>query len=387
MACSLRWFQMGGPVVPKRTTVVPHKTAPILPYHAGMAQHTEPTASVMPDQAAVFPPYTLRSLVAVAAEHGVAQERLCRGLGVTEADLNAPHTLISFRQGAAIIRRALAACTEPALGLVVGARQTLVSWGAIGFGMMACSTLGEAAQYAVQRQAQAGALPNFSFDGDHSSVFLVAHMRFEDAEVERFLVEEGFASQLRLARQLVGEALCPLAVELRYPEPAHHAAYREFFRCSVRFNARENRMRISAEALATPIVGSDPSARSEIHALIEQLLQRRHARQDLTETLMRRVRENLIDLPKLQQLAADLNVSERSLRRQLSGMGTSYRALVDETRKAAALEALSQAKGLSELALDLGFADLRAFKRAFRRWTGVTPHGYTLNGTMDSTTP
>ena len=69
-------------------------------------------------------------------------------------------------------------------------------------------------------------------------------------------------------------------------------------------------------------------------------------------------------------------MSTRTLRRRLRDDGTSLSALLDELRRELALRFLEeQTMTLDAIAFELGFADARAFRRAFKRWTGRAPRG------------
>ena len=73
-------------------------------------------------------------------------------------------------------------------------------------------------------------------------------------------------------------------------------------------------------------------------------------------------------------LARTLGVSLRGLQRLASEHGASVRALIEAAREAAARQLLGDAKrSIDEVAEMVGYADRRAFVRAFKRWTGQTP--------------
>ncbi|MGO8998720.1 MAG: AraC family transcriptional regulator ligand-binding domain-containing protein [Polyangiaceae bacterium] len=78
--------------------------------------------------------------------------------------------------------------------------------------------------------------------------------------------------------------------------------------------------------------------------------------------------------PSVRDVARMLGTSARTLQRRLAERHTSFRAMVDEVREALAREYLDQSgKPLKEVAAALGYADVRAFGRAYKRWTGSTP--------------
>ncbi len=79
----------------------------------------------------------------------------------------------------------------------------------------------------------------------------------------------------------------------------------------------------------------------------------------------------------LDAVASSLHMAGRTLQRRLRDRETTFRAVVDELRHALALEHLRQpAMAPSDVALALGFSELSAFDRAFRRWTGRSPSDY-----------
>jgi AraC-like DNA-binding protein len=78
-----------------------------------------------------------------------------------------------------------------------------------------------------------------------------------------------------------------------------------------------------------------------------------------------------------ESLAASLNLSQSSLQRRLKKEGTTYRAVLQEVRCNLAGRMLADgSKTLNEIAFLLGFAELSAFSRAFKRWTGMAPSAY-----------
>jgi AraC-like DNA-binding protein len=79
----------------------------------------------------------------------------------------------------------------------------------------------------------------------------------------------------------------------------------------------------------------------------------------------------------LEQLAAHLDLSPRTLRRRLAADGVSFSALVDEGRRDKALRLLRSSRlPIERIARQLGYTSASTFVRAFHRWTGKTPVQY-----------
>lgn len=73
-------------------------------------------------------------------------------------------------------------------------------------------------------------------------------------------------------------------------------------------------------------------------------------------------------------LATLLNVSARTLHRQLKEEGASLQQLKDEVRCERAKELLYRTdKPVKQVAAAAGFSNEKSFSRAFKAWTGTTP--------------
>jgi len=76
-------------------------------------------------------------------------------------------------------------------------------------------------------------------------------------------------------------------------------------------------------------------------------------------------------------VADELAVSVATLRRRLHQENTTFAALVDDVRYEIAATRLRDIRwGVGEVGFTLGFANVAAFSRAFKRWSGMLPSQY-----------
>lgn len=159
-----------------------------------------------------------------------------------------------------------------------------------------------------------------------------------------------------------------------YAPPPHLDAYAVLFDGPATFGADEAAIAFDARYLTLPM------RRDE--AAMNQLLQRalpltvRSYRRD--RLLVQRVRQVLatqpLDAHNADDLAALLNVSARTLHRQLKDEGASLQALKDEVRRQRATELLLRTRRpIKQVAQACGFQNEKSFIRAFRGWTGRSP--------------
>lgn len=79
----------------------------------------------------------------------------------------------------------------------------------------------------------------------------------------------------------------------------------------------------------------------------------------------------------LEDVAANFNIAPRSLQRRLQEEGKSFQQLSDSVRKSLALHYVASGKHpIKEISHILGYNELSAFSRAFKRWTGKAPANY-----------
>jgi AraC-like DNA-binding protein len=333
------------------------------------------TAPATPNQAlATIVPNVARSLLGLMEDRGHSAERLCLGLGFSYQDLHDRDVMLSHRQFRELILRAQELAGDPALGLAVGARQTPVSWGLAGLAMCTCETLGEAMDYAIGRQGEVGAMVDHRFTdrGREMHIDLTPHVF--DLRIEPFLVEEAFASVVAVTRYLIGNEFAPLRVDLGYEPPAGSEQYARLFRCPVRFSAGCHRITFESHWLGARLPGYDRINSNLVRDQLDSLLKRPLARHDLVESLATRIRSSMEDRPRQADLAREVNVSERTLRRRLGAQELGYRQLRDAASFERARDLLSNSRmTVNEVAQAVGYSDARAFRRAFKRWSGALP--------------
>ncbi len=75
-------------------------------------------------------------------------------------------------------------------------------------------------------------------------------------------------------------------------------------------------------------------------------------------------------------IAAKLNVSVATLRRRLKNKNSSFQQLLDKVNSELAINDLHEHMPPADIAESLGYSDVRSFKRAFKRWYGVSPTEY-----------
>jgi AraC-like DNA-binding protein len=320
------------------------------------------------------PANVIRSVVHLLISRGHEPQRVCAGMGFSVDDLKSTDVRVSYRQTSSIIRRAMRLLDDPAMGLACGARQTFVSFGLPGLGMLTCKTLGDALTYLTLHQRDAGSLVINLQSHEKGLLMHELRPRFFDPELEPFLTEEILASGVSLVRNLIGVGYKPVRIELAYESPAYAREYRAFFGCPVVFGKSVSRIFSNPDWFDKVLPSYDPLMSEQLQRQFESLMIPGQERFDLEETISAYVRTRLDAVPDFSEMATTFNVSARTLRRRLANLNLTYQGIVDRLRYEASLDLLQRAgRSISDVAGAVGFSDERNFRRAFKRWSGVLP--------------
>lgn len=242
--------------------------------------------------------------------------------------------------------------------------------------MMRCSaTVGDALDaFARYRFVMGDSLQVRIDRGPVSSALRFHHPM--DAEDGGLAAEMGLAVGHRLGRQL-GTTRHLERIEFAHRPNGPTAAYVEFFGSPVRFECAENAMIFPTDALAEPMKAADASMvrfiEQHFAALEAQLLA------EAPDAEMLRIKEAITRNAQQGEYGADalarrLGMSLRSVQRITRARGTTVRRLLEAARSAHAKRLLSDRRlGIEEVAFLLGYSEGRAFRRAFRRWAGMSP--------------
>lgn len=323
---------------------------------------------------ATVAPHLVRYLMLVADERGVPFDDALRAGGLTREAVEAPALRVSFRQGRAVIEAAVDALGVPALGLVVGSRQPITSAGVLGLGWLASPTVADGVALGVRYQRLAGSMVHWAAERDGDLLTVVAQVHGDSGRVDEFLVDEGFASITRSARDAAGAGFRPHRVELARPAPSDPGPWTTVFGPDVAFGSARNAWVLAPEQWRRPVPTADRWTLALVRGLLDEQTAEVVDRQELVALLSARVEAALPEVLPLAAHARALAMSERTLRRRLADVATTYSDVVDEVRRRLVGRLVRHGDvPLAEVATRVGYTDERSLRRSVHRWYGRSP--------------
>ncbi|MEZ4454291.1 MAG: AraC family transcriptional regulator ligand-binding domain-containing protein [Nannocystaceae bacterium] len=311
--------------------------------------------------------------VAYAVGRGVPIERITRSTGLTATDLSEPAGRLPAAIMGALWRFLDETFPDEALALDMARLAPMSAMGRVG----------HIAQYAGDLRA---ALQVFARYAHTMAPGIEVSLRTQDAEVTLSIrhpldaVDRGHGVELALglgARLLFEnfERVVPRRVLFGHRAHAPRSVYEAYFRAPVLFERPGSALVFGVESLEIASAKQDTSV---FHFLEAHLALSRGKAPDELDPLAR-VRAALAHNGlrgdfRADTLASSLGQSLRHLQRLTQAQGTTVQALIDEARAARARALLDRSGlGVDEVAVLLGYSSDRAFRRAFKRWTGETP--------------
>jgi AraC-like DNA-binding protein len=119
---------------------------------------------------------------------------------------------------------------------------------------------------------------------------------------------------------------------------------------------------------------SNPESSALCQQQCQQLVARLSRRSHFVDEVRKRILAQPGHFPNLEQVADDLALSPRTLRRRIEDEGSRFQEILDEVRLGLAKDYLANSTlSIEQVAELLGFSHTGNFSHAFKRWSGVPP--------------
>lgn len=319
--------------------------------------------------------YVLLVIEVVKRWH-ISAEDLLAPFQVEQSTLSIPSTRIPLETINDILKHAFELTQEPGLAFYMGMQMKLSSHGFIGFAAMTADTVEQALEL-VERFISVrltGIAIRLVREADTAHLYLdtdIVLQPLRDTAIAALMVGLGQMAQVVTGQTLYGVA------ELDVPAPEQIADFYYALPAKIHFNRHHNRISFDANYLDTPLVMADAvSLQLAVEQCERELVAFGHHNR-----FVRQVRELIfqeqLGFRSVEQVAADLFMSERTLKRQLAQEGTTFTDILEDLRRQKAIGLLDAGEqSLERIGEQLGYSDVANFNRAFKRWTGTTPGQY-----------
>jgi AraC-like DNA-binding protein len=300
-----------------------------------------------------------------------------RSIGINPKTVKQPDERIPIETYLYIEEEAARYTNDPYFGLHMGEFAEAGSWSILGYLMMNCSSLGEAMEKSGRYQRIIGNL----IEGDVKLLFNKAKVVLTTPphapEMSRHCFESTFSSSVRLIRTLTGVDLSPLEVTFTSPKPESTSEYTRIFKCPVLFEQNENSMTFDIRIANTPILYANPELLNYFENYAQEFIAEMDNPHRHTKAVTKIILSHLDDDDlTIKKVAKEMAVSVRTLQNRLKEEGVVFSELLTDIRERLAKKYLKEDYTVEEITYLLGYSEPSAFRKAFKKWLGVTPRQY-----------
>ena len=314
-----------------------------------------------------------RTIAAALEQRGIDAAKVFERAGVPLSTTSDPMRRMSNAEISALFRESFKLTQDPYFGLFVADSLHISNLHALGFALLASSTLRDFCLRLENYYHLVSQNVAFRLMESTDEAILAVKLLNPDICCE---TEDAFAGMMvRLMRAVGDPQMAPLRVELVRPKPAEgDQPYRDYFCCDVLFERPEIRICIDSALIDKPLPGASKELAQMHDKTVMEYLEKLE-RQDICGRVRAVIVDSLSTGMVSKKLVADkLHMNLRNLELKLSRENTNFQQVLDSTRQSLAAGYIEQSSfAITEIAYMLGFSDAANFTRAFKRWMGMSP--------------
>ncbi len=310
--------------------------------------------------------------------YGINPIDVMKKVGILPALLRDPDSFINYEHYLNLLEVAAKHCHEECFGLKLSTKQTIQTIGLIGVYMSRQDTVIQALTVAQK----------YVYLHADSIMFRVTQLDHQLCELNFIRLNENDSilpqkAQLSIGliinifKELIGPSWQAEQVKLKQAQPNStiEQIFRSTFNCPVEFGADRDALYFPAKLLQARPYHFQEKLVDQL--IVQQLETQRLKKQDNEIQLIESTIKMLLATGdcNIENTALCMGMHPKKLQRILKDQGTSYRNVLEEARKAETLRIMNHHQDihLTDLALQLGYAELSIFSRKFKSWFGMTP--------------
>ena len=316
----------------------------------------------------------IKPLIAGLNALGQSADTLLDAARVSRDMLTEPERYLPAGAMPAVWARALEMTGDDRLGLHLAMAAPIDAFDLHAYAMLSSPTLRDAFERACRYQRlinEGTTLTLHEGPGDGT----LRHALANGAAVARQPAEFLAATWVRIGRLVTGTEWRPSGVFFAHEQPPDISEHISTFGIAPRFSAGRTALQVTSETLSL----ANPRADETLAGLLDRYAIAMLVHHPLVTTMSGQVYAWLVEshgagTPTATRAAKALATSERTMHRKLADEGTTFRVVLDRFRHETAVSLLDARRySIAEVAFLLGYSELSAFYRAFRRWTGRSP--------------
>jgi len=312
-------------------------------------------------------------------DYGYDSRELFTQAGLDYRLVNEPGARYAYGSVCRLWELAAATIQDPCIGMRVASLWHPTTLHALGYSWLASYNLDEAYKRILRFGRILNSAANAAFkiresDNFYGLVFDTSLLHINPPQVAQ---EGGLALFLNISRAAYGPDFKPIGVSLKREEPECVDRFVEYFGTPITFNEVHNALWMDPVQVVKPLATANPElVRINDQIVVDYLanLDRGDVVSQVRAAISERLPSGHIDEA---EIAAAINLSQRSLQRRLAEQDMLFTRLLEDTRRELSRDYVRDPqRSINEIAYLLGFSEPGNFSRAFKRWYHQSPMEY-----------
>lgn len=306
--------------------------------------------------------------------------KILKNSGLSEEQIESLDERIAIESYIRLEDEVAKAVGDPFFGLHMGQMTEVGNWGILGYLMMNCEHVGEAfCKYAKYSDIVGNLIKGrFQVDEGKENMKITLSIPEDAPSISRHCYEGYLASLISLANTLTGKKIYPIEVGLSSREPESMKEYKEIFGEKVYFQQTDNYMLLDRQVMDSKI----GMPNKKLLAYFEQYAL--DFINEMDQTLTFQIKKIILSYMDRSDLgvgcvAEKMGMSVRSLQQKLRQEQTDFSTIMRETRMGLGKKYLREGYSPEDITYLLGFSDVVVFRKAFKKWMGMTPKEYRIS--------
>lgn len=319
----------------------------------------------------------IQQILRYLASRDVDTDKLMRSVKMDISILSDPDKRIPVERYVMIEETAADVLNDPCFGLHMGQYTEAGNWSILGYMMMNCRTVLEAFRAFSRYSSVIGNLIEGNISVEKDYVIIKLTEPIDAPQISKHCYEGYLSSLISLARSISGKNIYPVEVALESFRQELIEEYRKVFGSEVRFNQNGNYMIMAIQAANTPLLLPNEKLLRYFESYAKEFIDDMEPTNSFTYRTKKLIlsfitSENLT----VKRVAQELCVSSRTLQANLYNEGTEFNILLRQTREQLAKKYLCANYSVEDITFLLGFSEPSVFRRAFKKWVGMTAKEY-----------
>ena len=267
---------------------------------------------------------------------------------------------------------------DPAIALKVGETTRLEQTGIVGYLLQNSPRLKDAILLGNRFHKLVNNSDNWQCTTENDYIRII----YDVAETEFYDIyrlEVAFSSALTVFRQLIGTNICPAKIYLNFSAPAYTSEYERIFQCQLEFGSNQNSFLFRSDSLDIELPNKhDPYLEKVLTKHANQLLSKVETLHSFQDKIRKLIIENISSGSlNIEWIADQAKMSRWTLNRRLNEEGATFKKIHTQVKEQLAYSYLENPNlSIIEISFLLGYSDITAFQKAFKKWSGASPFQY-----------